>query len=117
MVYSGGTTDDVPRSAGSAICSETSAGVSCGWGTGRGGEGTSCIWVPVEKEMILPGLGTLDEVDNLVLSSGASTQSWCFWDPFFWLELGCIEGHRHLMFEHFWSLPIYQSAVVTTKIS
>ena len=73
--------------------------------------------VPVEKEMILPGLGTLDEVDNLVLSSGASTQSWCFWDPFFWLELGCIEGHRHLMFEHFWSLPIYQSAIVTTKIS
>ena len=44
IVYSRGTTDDVPRSTGSAICLETSAGASCGWGTGRGGEGTSCVW-------------------------------------------------------------------------
>jgi len=31
--------DDVP------ICSETSAGASCSWGTGRGGECTSCVLV------------------------------------------------------------------------
>ena len=30
IVCSGGTTDDVPRSAGSAIYLETSAGASCG---------------------------------------------------------------------------------------
>jgi len=45
IVCSGRTADDVPRSAGSAIYSETSAGTSCGWDTGQGGEGTSGVWV------------------------------------------------------------------------
>ena len=44
IVCSGGTADDVPRSTGSAICLDTSAGASCGWGTNRGGEDTSCAW-------------------------------------------------------------------------
>ena len=44
LVCSGGTTDDVLRSAGSAICSDTSAGASCGSGAGRGGDGTCCVW-------------------------------------------------------------------------
>ena len=45
MVCSGGTADDVPKLAESAICSETSDGASCSWGSGRGGEGTSCVWI------------------------------------------------------------------------
>jgi len=45
IVCSAVTVDDVPRSVGSAIYSETSAGTYCGWGTGRGGEGTSCVSV------------------------------------------------------------------------
>jgi len=36
----------------------------------------------VEKEMMLPGSVILDEVERMVLSSGASAGSWCFWDPF-----------------------------------
>ena len=43
--------------------------------------------VPVEKEMMLLGSGTLDDVERMVLSSSASVGSWCFWDPFSWLEL------------------------------
>jgi len=43
IIYSRGTTDDVPRSTGSSICSDASAGASCGWGPDRGGEGTSCV--------------------------------------------------------------------------
>ena len=43
MVCSRGTADDMPRSAGSVISSETSAGASCGWGTGRGAEGASRV--------------------------------------------------------------------------
>jgi len=43
--------------------------------------------VPVEKEMMLPGSGILDEVERMVLSSDASAGTWCFWDPFSWLEL------------------------------
>jgi len=38
-----GIADNVPRSVGSATCSETSVGASCCWGTCRGGEGTSCV--------------------------------------------------------------------------
>ena len=45
---SGGVAHDVPGSAGSATCSETSAGVSC-WGACRGGEDTSCVWASGEK--------------------------------------------------------------------
>ena len=41
---------------------------------------------PVE-EMMLPGSEILDEVERMVPSSGASARSWCFWDPFSWLEL------------------------------
>ena len=44
-----GMVDDVPRSAGSATCSETSAGASCCWGTCQGGEGTSCVWASGEE--------------------------------------------------------------------
>jgi len=57
----------------------------------------------VEKGTMLPGLETLDEEERMVLSSGALAGSWYFWDPFFWLELDWAEGHRHPMFEHFWS--------------
>jgi len=32
LFCSGGTTNDMIRSAGSAVCSGTSAGASCGWG-------------------------------------------------------------------------------------
>jgi len=58
---------------------------------------------PVEKEMMLPGSVMLDEVERMVLSSGALAGSWCFWDPFSWLELDWAGGHRHLTFERFWS--------------
>jgi len=57
--------------------------------------------VPVEKEMMLLESGILDEVERMVLSSGASVGSWCFWDPFSWLELDWARRHRHLMFGHF----------------
>ena len=40
----GGTADDVSRSAGSVICSDTSAGPACVWGADWGREGTSCVW-------------------------------------------------------------------------
>ena len=58
---------------------------------------------PVGKEMMLPGSVILDEVERMVLSSGASARSWCFWDPFSWLRFDWARGHRHLMFERFWS--------------
>jgi len=32
----------------------------------------------LQKEMMLPRSGTLDEVEKMVLSSGASVGSWCF---------------------------------------
>jgi hypothetical protein len=73
--------------------------------------------VSVEKEMMLPGSGALDEVEKMVLFCGASVGSWCFWDPFSWLELDWAGGHRHLMFGHSWSCPICHFAVITTKIS
>ena len=79
MVCSRGTANDVPRSARSVICLETSAGASC-------------VWVLVEKEIMLPGSGTLDEVEKMVLSCGASVGSWCFWDPFSWWELDWAGG-------------------------
>ena len=34
LVCSGGTTDDMIKSAGSAVCLGTSAGAYCGWGAG-----------------------------------------------------------------------------------
>ena len=43
--------------------------------------------VSVEKGMMLPGLVILDQVERMVPSSGPSAESWCFWDPFFWLGL------------------------------
>ena len=43
--------------------------------------------LPVEREMMLPESVTLDEVEKMVLLFGASAGSWCFWDPFSWLEL------------------------------
>ena len=43
IVCSGGTTDDVPRSTGSVICSDTSAGISCVWGSDGGGEDVTGI--------------------------------------------------------------------------
>jgi len=58
---------------------------------------------PVEKEMMLPGSMILDEVEKMVLYSDVSAGSWCFWDPFSWLELDGAGGHRHLTFERFWS--------------
>jgi hypothetical protein len=61
------------------------------------------FWFPVEREMKLLGSGILDEVERMVLSSRASAGSWCFWDPFSWLELDWARGHQHPMFEHFWS--------------
>ena len=103
MICSEETADDVPRSAGSAICLETSVGVSCGWGAGWWGEVASLV--------------ILDEEERMVLSSGALAGSWYFWDPFSWSELGWAGGHRHLTFEHFWSWSICQFAVTTTKIS
>ena len=57
----------------------------------------------VEKEMMLPGSMILDEVEKMVLYSDVSVGSWCFWDPFSWLELDGARGHRHLTFERFWS--------------
>ena len=56
----------------------------------------------VEREMMLPESVTLDEVEKMVLLSGASAGSWCFWDPFSWLKLDWAGGHRHPMFEHSW---------------
>jgi len=43
IVYSGGTTDDVPRLTGSVICSDTSAGISCVWGSDGSGEDATRI--------------------------------------------------------------------------
>jgi len=42
---------------------------------------------PIEKEGMLFGSGILDEVERMVLSCDALAGSWCFSDPFFWLEL------------------------------
>ena len=72
---------------------------------------------PIEEDRMLCGSGILDEVERMVLSSDALVGSWCFSDPFSWLELDWAGGHRHLMFGRSWSLPICQSTVTTTKIS
>lgn len=45
LVCSRGKTDDMLRSAGSVVCSGASAGASCGWGAGRGGDGTCRVWI------------------------------------------------------------------------
>jgi len=73
--------------------------------------------VPLEKEMMPLGSETLDEVERMVLSSGALAGSWYFWGPFSWSELGWAGGHRHPMFQHSWLLPICQSTVTKNKIS
>jgi hypothetical protein len=36
----------------------------------------------MEKERMLSGLGTLGEVERMVLSSDVLAESWCFLDPF-----------------------------------
>jgi hypothetical protein len=72
--------------------------------------------VLMEKEMMLLGSEILDEVERMGLSCGNSAGSWCFWDPFSWLELDWAGGHRHPMFEHSWFLLIYQSAATENKI-
>jgi len=82
VVCSGGTTDDVPRSVGSATCSEISAGASCCWGACRGGEGTPFVRAFGEEGMILHGLVILAEEEKMVLSSGALVATWCFWGLF-----------------------------------
>jgi len=71
----------------------------------------------IEEERMLFGLGILDGVERMVLSSDALAGSWCFSDPFSWLELDWAGGHRHLTLGRTWSLPICQSVVTTTKIS
>ena len=72
---------------------------------------------PIEKERMLFRSGILDEVERMLLSSNALAGSWCFSDPFPWLELDWAGGHRHLMFERSWSLLICRSAIATTEIS
>ena len=57
----------------------------------------------VKKVMTPHGSVTLDEEEEMVLSSGALAATWCFWDLFSWL--GWAGGHRHL-FGRFWSSPI-----------
>jgi len=47
---------------------------------------------PIEKERILFGSGILDEVVRMVLASDALVGSWCFSDPFSWLELDWAGG-------------------------
>ena len=49
LVCVGGTTDDMLRSAGSAVCSGTSTAASCGWGADRGGDGTCCVWISSDE--------------------------------------------------------------------
>ena len=49
LVCSGGTTDVMFRSAGSAVCSSTSAGASCGWGADWEGDGSCCVWISGEE--------------------------------------------------------------------
>jgi len=66
----------------------------------------------VKKEMTPHGSAMLDEEEEMVLSSGVLAAIWCFWSLFSWL--GWAAGHRHL-FGHFWSSPICQFAVTTTK--
>ena len=68
----------------------------------------------VKKGMIPHGSATLDEEEKMVLSSGALVATWCSWGLFSWL--GWAGGHRYL-FGHFWSSPICQFAIATTKIS
>jgi len=68
----------------------------------------------VKKVMTPHGSMTLDEEEEVVLSSSVLAAIWCFWDIFSWL--GRAGGLRHL-FGRFWSLPICQFAVTTTKIS
>ena len=68
----------------------------------------------VKKGLIPHGSATLDEEEKMVLSSGALVATWCSWGLFSWL--GWAGGHRHL-FGRFWSSPICQFAVTTTKIS
>ena len=103
IVCSGGTAGDVPRSAGSAICSEYRLVLLAAWVLVEEEKVFLVSGFSVKKEMKLPGSGILDEVGRMVLFFGASAGSWCFWDPFSWLELDWAGGHRHLMFEHFWS--------------
>jgi len=68
----------------------------------------------VEKVMTPHGSAMLDEEEEMVLSSGVLAATWCFWGLFSWL--GWAGGHWHL-FGHFWSSPICQFALTTTKIS
>ena len=72
---------------------------------------------PIGKERMLFGLEILDEVERMALFSHALTGFWCFLDPFSWLGLDWVGGHRHLMFGRSWSLPICQCAITTTNIS
>ena len=71
IVCSGGTIDDVPRSTGSAIYSDTSAGASCSWGTVEGEKMLLASGASIEKGKMLFGLGILDEVERMVLTSDA----------------------------------------------
>jgi len=52
----------------------------------------------VKKGTIPHKSETLDEMEKMVLSSGALAVIWYSWGLFSWL--GCAGGHRHL-FEHF----------------
>jgi len=69
----------------------------------------------IEEERVLPGLGMLDEVERMVLSFVALAGSWCSLDLFSWLELDWAGGHRHLMFESSWLLPMHRSIVTKNK--
>ena len=66
----------------------------------------------IKRGMIPHESVTLDKEEKMVLSSGALVATWCSWDLFSWL--GWAGGHRHL-FGRFWSSPICQFAVATTK--
>ena len=58
----------------------------------------------------------LDEEEKMVLFSVALAGSWCSLGPFSWEELDWTGGHRHLMIEHLWSLPMCRFAVVGFKV-
>ena len=109
IVCSGGTADDVPKSVGSVIWPDTSAGPACG------GEGTSCVW----------GSDWGGEGATWIGDAGRGGEDGAIFYRFGWVLvlfgpfLLCGAwlgwGHLHSMFESSWPLSMHQSVVTKTK--
>ena len=69
----------------------------------------------VEEVKVLLGSGELDEVEKMLISSATLAGSSCFLELSSWVELDQTGGHRLLMIERFWFLPMRQSVVAKIK--